>query len=380
MSKKVGIYPNPFAGGEWDTSSHPLFQRIARSIGDNGWQAEGVELEDLLSPERLTESGIQVLHMNWTESLTEYFITCGEKNLLYRALYSPYQRFLPRHLIIARIKQKIDRWFDRLSREGVPVVFEIHELYSYGLSAFPILYEVDLYLKEQMYRHAQGIIIHEQSCLPYIFTQYSVEKPYIVAPLGDYTEFHGAIIEKEEARRSLGLLNKGRILGYVGTVRPNRNPANVIRSFLVHGKPDDRLIIAGQGMDLYADQSRDPRIVTYAGLLSNEMIRDIICASDFIVNDAQKYMTSAIIRTALSYHTPVIVNPYGAAEDMARGAAIFIQENDDPVDEAIQQALSLSNEEYTALVQSAVERNAERTWNGMGMNLTNLYESVSSEP
>jgi glycosyltransferase involved in cell wall biosynthesis len=132
-------------------------------------------------------------------------------------------------------------------------------------------------------------------------------------------------------------------------------------------------------MDQYADQSRDPRIVTYTGLLSNEKIRDVICASDFIVNDAQKYMTSAIIRTALSYHTPVIVNPYGAAEDMARGAAIFIQEDDDPVDDAIREALTMDTEEYMSLVRSAKERNAERTWDQTGNNLVRFYEKISSD-
>ncbi|ACL17482.1 glycosyltransferase family protein [Methanosphaerula palustris] len=377
MNHKVGIYPNPFSGGEWNTSSHPLFRRISRSLEDNSWSVAGIELEDLLNPKSLTESEIQILHMNWTESLTEYFITNGKKNLYYRLLYSQYYRFLPENLILSRIKRRIDRWFAQLSSEQIPIIFEIHELYSYGLSSFPILYSVDLYLKEQMYKNAKGIIIHEQSCLPFILKQYSREKPYVVAPLGDYAEFHGPIREKTEARQSLGLNQSGRVLGYVGTVRPNRNPANVIRSFLKYGKANDRLIIAGQGMDIYANQSKDPRIVTYSGLLSNEKIRDIICASDFIVNDAQKYMTSAIIRTALSYHTPVIVNPYGAAEDMAQGAAIYIQDDDEPVDDAIERALTMNIEEYTTLVQSAKERNAERTWDRTGKNLVNFFEKMS---
>ena len=135
-------------------------------------------------------------------------------------------------------------------------------------------------------------------------------------------------------------------------------------------------MIAGQAVARFVKLGRDPRIRVLSGLLPDATLRDVFCASDFVINHAQRYLTSAVVRAAISYGVPVITYPYGTSLDMARGAAIFIDEESGGLDRALQRALAVSPSEYEALAQAARERNVERTWEQAGMACADLYNRL----
>ena len=195
-----------------------------------------------------------------------------------------------------------------------------------------------------------------------------------MAYLGDYADFHGEKIGKKEARENLGLKDCNNIISYIGTVRKNRNPSETVDSFLKIADRNDVLIVAGLGTGKYVKNKRE-NIIIYDGLIPNKQFRDIFCASDFIINDGRKYMTSAIVRTAMSYGVPVIVRHYGASIDMAKDASIIIEENDDGLTKAIQQAITINSEEYDKMRREAESRNAERIWGQYGKAFNELYIS-----
>ena len=116
-------------------------------------------------------------------------------------------------------------------------------------------------------------------------------------------------------------------------------------------------------------------VLVFDGFLSGDLVRDVYCASDFVLNDAAEYLTSAVVRTAMEYARPVIARETGCTRDMARGAAVWIDRHGG-LAEAIAQALALPSEQYARLSESAAARNRERQWDGTAGVLSDLYEGL----
>jgi len=121
---------------------------------------------------------------------------------------------------------------------------------------------------------------------------------------------------------------------------------------------------------------KSDKIIIFDELLPNELLRNIFCASDYVINDAYEYMTSAVVRTAISYRVPVIVRKYGASIDMAKDAMIFIEDKIDGLENAIKYALNLDDVHYNMLVKAAESRNEERPWSQYGKTFDDLYSTL----
>ena len=132
------------------------------------------------------------------------------------------------------------------------------------------------------------------------------------------------------------------------------------------------MLLAGGGMKGFAAPGDGSRLVEY-GFVAPSLLRDIFCAADFVINDAERYLTSAVIRTAMSYSRPVLVRPFGSAIDMARGASIHIGDGQLAVRHAFAEASSASLERREALAAEAALRNAERSWRDAGNACVRLY-------
>jgi glycosyltransferase involved in cell wall biosynthesis len=168
----------------------------------------------------------------------------------------------------------------------------------------------------------------------------------------------------------------GKVFAYLGTVRPNRNPHASIVSFMKVAGSADRLVLAGMGLRAFLPESNaDPRIITFDRFLLPDDYRDLICAADFVINDGERYLTSAVIRTALSYGVPVIAHPYGATLDMAQGAALFI--GAEGVEGALREAMNMDRDRYELLCGEAHKRNDERSWEESGRKLDDYFRHVA---
>lgn len=379
MRNIVGMFPDPFYEDEW-SNSHPLLRRMSESIQSFGWQVVSVSLDEIFNSDNLLEKKIDVLHLHWPvtlidlESVDLYYF--GLKNC--RFIPNRYRDFYQNMIFDKkRAHAMIDKRMKQLERLTIPVVWEVHDIISHHLVNMPKLTTIDKMIYQGVYELSKGIIIHEKSCLNPIVDFYGINKNYEVCCLGDYSVFHGSPISKDKARNDLGLPGNGKILSYIGTARVNRNPKQIIKTFKEIASPIDLLIIAGQGVGQYIKNNDDFRIKVFDGLLSNDTLRNIFCASDFVINDASKYLTSAVVRTAMSYGIPVIVYPYGSAIDMAKDAAIFIKETNNGLETAINYALKMDNNQYINMVNAAWQRNKERSWDNCGKSIVELYEKVS---
>ena len=149
-----------------------------------------------------------------------------------------------------------------------------------------------------------------------------------------------------------------------------------MKSFAESGLEGCFLLVASRNSAKYLKSSpSSERILVLDRFLSADEMRDVYCASDFVVNDAPEYLTSGVVRSAMSYGVPVIARDYGSTPDMARGAMVEI--GPQGLTEAMRRAASLTEGERAALASAALARDGERSWAAAGKILREVYETVA---
>lgn len=388
MANRVGMYPSPFLDDRWHTEANPQVKLLAKAIGQAGWEVVPLTLDDLFCPQWLIQKEISVLHLHWPDPILNRLVRLklfdhapggGSMGQMLRRLEGAIKiRYpLPETCFAQRPLSQISNWTDALQRTQIPLVWEIHDLFSHAAGSHDFFSKAGRLLFQNIYQLAQGVVIHEQSCSRPVFEVYRPQKPFAVAPLGDYAEVYGPPRSRTEARASLNLGRYKRVLAYVGTARKNRNPARAVQVFRQVASSEDVLVVAGQRVSRYAKEAQSPRVMVIDKLVPKEMLRDIFCAADFIVNDAQNYLTSAVVRTAMGYGVPVIAYPFGSTLDMAKDAAIFMEDGGRPgLEKAMRTALQIDDRSYQLMAQAALQRNSERGWAQMGAACVDLYRRL----
>ncbi|MBN1866973.1 glycosyltransferase [Candidatus Sumerlaeota bacterium] len=386
MTKRIGMLPNPFASDEWSRKGNPVLPYLAESIQSHGWEVVAVDREEVLHPERLVERDLRIVHLHWPTAIfnphSREFLRFSIPPVVWRfvppRLFWPLWAFEDRFIDFGRVRAEIEGWARRFRDSGIALVWELHDLGSHHLTRVSKVREADALLHRTVFDLACGVVFHEESCAAPVFEEYGGEKPYAVARLGDYRPVYGAEVAPSEARQRLGIRGKGTVFAFVGTPRPNRNPALLCDAFLRVAGPEDSLVLAGNTIDRYVSGgSRDPRIRLFTGRSQPaDRIRDVFCAADFAVNHAKRYLTSAVVRAALSYGTPLISYPFGSTIDMARDAFVPIEDTENGLDDALRRALAMPPDGRAALVVAARQRNAERQWQNMGVDCVALYEKI----
>ncbi len=390
MVRRVGMYPAFSFQDKWQREGNPLLKFLTEAINRRGWEVVPIELDELLMPARLVEKNLAVLHLHWPDAIAHSLVVL--KPFHFFAGPPVMNRFLQRLEIGLKTRRSfpaswfagepnrvIQDWLVSLQSTKIPLVWEVHDLVTHSAVSGNAFWAASEALFRGIYALAQSLILHENSCWEPVFQFYGTKKPFGVAPLGDYALVHGPARPQAESRSSLGIPTDGRVLAYIGTARKNRNPARISRWFTKLAGPNDTLLIAGQGTARYVRTVRDSRFRVFNGLVPTEKIRDIACAADFVINDAPRYLTSAVIRMAMSYGRPVIAYSYGSTLDMARGAAVFIDEGDNGLASAITKALRMDNSNYRQLAEAALQRNAERSWDQAGAGCVDTYNRILAE-
>jgi len=383
---------------EWEVKANPHLRKIVEELSRRGNDIIPLTSYDFTSTKRLIDKKINVILIHWPSSILDmedefkrgilaavsrYFKRrCARKNESFWGRYGLRifsflaKKFDCLHLLITKyiLEGKIKKLGKVIEISCLPLIWEQHDLGSHHLTAVPYLADLDHKLHSELYGVCSALVVHEKSCIKPIFQTYGCERPYVVAHLGPY--LFGPPVSKGEACHRLGIAASGKVIAYLGTARPNRNPANTIASFLRVAGDGDRLIVAGMGVGTYAPGVPiDYRITLLDGFIQPEQMRDIYCAADFVVNDAEYYLTSAVVRAAMTYGVPIIVRPFGSAIDMAREAAIFIDESG--IDGALLIALQSDPEKCETLRKEASKRDKERTWETSGKKLDQCLRYVA---
>jgi len=208
----------------------------------------------------------------------------------------------------------IFKFIEELKLNNAIIFIQIHDIKSHHISEDKILAYIDEKLRTELIKISSGVFTQEKSAIKYIKDKYNLKnKKIIITPLGSYQTFHGKKISKKLAREKLGINNFNQIYAHIGNIRKNRNPESIIREFLKVKQKNSLLILAGIGTEKYKESQN---IKIFPGIVDNQQLRNIACASDYIINIGEEYLTSAVTRLAISYHTPLILRKYGSNIDI----------------------------------------------------------------
>jgi len=233
----------------------------------------------------------------------------------------------------------------------------IHEVRLHTTDDFKI--SVDRLVRQCLFNIVDSILITENSTLPVIEDAFgsAATKNIFLSPIGDYSEVHGEAIPKMEAKSKFNIDCNSRVILHFGTRRENRNEEDLINAFANYENENLKLIVAGQGYT----QTTYRNVRFFSGLLSNEMVRDLVCASDFVINPAPLYLNSGALRCAISYSRCVVGYNFGSVVDMANDCLVDLSHFTN-YSELLSHLESISQDQINAYERVALLRNSERGW------------------
>jgi beta-1,4-mannosyltransferase len=148
--------------------------------------------------------------------------------------------------------------------------------------------------------------------------------PTAVVPHGHYRDVYPDRHEgKRDARQALGLPDGGRLLTFLGQVRPYKGVATLVRHFVAVAGPDDHLLIAGRphqdwlGQEIEAAAAGQPNVHLRLGHVPAGDIDRVVRASDVIVLPYESILNSGSALLGLSFDRPVVVPAVGSLRELA---------------------------------------------------------------
>lgn len=350
-------------------AGHNLFRQFNSMLRARGCSVTGLTTSALLQPANLA---VDVVHLNWTELLT-------------RELYFG-QRWLR---LTARAAHRLGASTDTLLRAAVrrrlrplfqhrPVIYHVHDLSSNWLQP-PAAHRLDRAVKAVALAEAGAWVVNEASCLGEI----DCPPPAALATcrLGGFDLFHGPAIARADARAALTLPPTGRVFVFAGFSSERRNPRELVEAFsqLPAGH---QLLIASANARNFLPADLPANVHLFTDFLENEFLRTLFCAADWVVMPGRHYLTSAVVRTAISYGCPVICARFGSQIDMARDAALWLDDADArSLHAQLSTAANLPAAELDRYRAAAAQRHAERTWEkSVDAYLALLAKLVPSAP
>ena len=176
------------------------------------------------------------------------------------------------------------------------------------------------------------------------------------------------IKESKIVKKDLKLDNI-KYISFIGLIRKYKGLKTFIESIRYLKQNNLRFIIAGEFYDskkeyieLIDKLKLEDKITIIDNFLSLDELRDIICASELIVQPYKKASQSGIIPLAYNYNTPLIVSNINGLKEiiLKDGTGIVYESSPKNLAEAILNALD--NEKYKLLINNILDKKKDYTW------------------
>jgi glycosyltransferase involved in cell wall biosynthesis len=268
-----------------------------------------------------------------------------------------------------------------LKARGIPYVWTFHNLLSHD-TPYPGL-EKQFFRKLAL--RSQAVLLHQESAADQfreLFPE-AGDKARVI-PHGHYRDHYGPRIDKESARRQLGLPEDGRLILFFGMIRPYKGLETLLNSWQGLGDrtSGSRLLIAGSPQD--AEFARSIReqvkscdsIILHDRFVPDESVPAYFSAADAAVFPFQKILTSGSVILALSYELPVIAPDFPTIRETVQPLTTGLYEagNANALTARIQQAC----EGQLPVAGNSLELVRDRLdWEKIGKATAELYSRVS---
>lgn len=208
-----------------------------------------------------------------------------------------------------------------LRARGVRIVWTAHNLRPH--ETFHPLWGLLVY--RAVARWSAAIVAHSWAALDALEATYGLLPRARVIPHGSYVGLYGPPRDRAASRAALGLPAGGRLLLYLGTLRPYKGVEDLIDAFAALPRElRGTLLVAGAAKDAaYADAIRrraanvtgarvEPRFVP------DERLPIYLAAADAVVLPYHVLLTSGILLWALSYGRAVVAPAFGPVRELVR--------------------------------------------------------------
>ncbi len=209
---------------------------------------------------------------------------------------------------------------------GTPFVWTVHNIVSHEKR----FARWELAMCRLLARSVNLLIVHCPAAAEEVAAAYRIKADRIrVVPHGHFQDAYPPALDQRTARERLGIDVEAKVFLFFGQIRPYKGVSSLLDAFRQFASKKARLIIAGQpkpeslGRELQAAVSRDPRVMTEFGFISDDLLMVNICASDLVVLPYKDSLTSGAAILAASYGRPILAPRLGCMRDFPADAGIF---------------------------------------------------------
>lgn len=230
---------------------------------------------------------------------------------------------------------RTDRLLWTATRElGVKLVYTVHNLLPHA--AHP----GDAARFGQLYRLADGLIVHSERSAAALRERWQIPHERIaVAPHGPLFA-HSAPLERNAARRALGLPEDAELVLFAGLVEPYKGLSDLIDAFsqVAVRRPRARLVVAGKPNEPFERYVRQltalgltDRVMLDLQFLPESRLASYLCAADIVVLPYRETTASGLLFAARRFACAVVATATGdLAEIIQHGQSGLLTPPSDP--------------------------------------------------
>jgi hypothetical protein len=344
-------------------SSFHLEQLVKRFVDKAFLEHQIIDANELISKKISLQDKENVLFINWLDTL--YF------ELLNRKIAIIFSLVLPNSILIKiadYYHKKLIKLFEFYYKEDVKVIFYFHDKESF--SRIAIYQLIDKKLRKYLYYSCHQVLFCERSAQEEIEKEYGYRRSFHISCLGSYKDCFGDLLKKNEIKNKFGIPHDSLVVVSIGTIRKNRNNKAII-DFILHSK---NVFYLGGGLG--HQHLRKKRIYSISGYLSNERVLEFLSCADYVLHSGREYLTSSIVRVAVTYNIPVIAERFGSTIDMCGGTLQELPRHIQGFEKFFAELPRNNSPEYIKMVEELKIKNSERTWEKAANGLLNAYKNI----
>ena len=111
-----------------------------------------------------------------------------------------------------------------------PIVWTIHDLYPHGQTP-PQHNPIHRIARKFLIRQCDAVVLNCELVEPLIVREFGTPRRTFAACLGDYRKFYTNVLSPLEARQQLGIEADDFVFLFFGSMRPHRNPLELVKIF-----------------------------------------------------------------------------------------------------------------------------------------------------
>lgn len=267
--------------------------------------------------------------------------------------------------------------FYYLSRAlGIKVVWEMHNILPHNFS------EAQRRASRWFYEKSDAVIYHSERDIERAGELLGMRghKVRIVIPHGNFNGSYGSSLQKQEARKMLGIPGDKRVILCFGFIRKNRGYEYLTEA--AAGMRDTVVVVAGKVMDrdLYRElvkhQETMGNLMVHAGWVPDDEVQVYFSASDVVVLPYTDITTSGVIPLSYAMARPVVTTRIGGIQDVVNErTGILVPPRDaGALKEAIERIFAMDYEAMGRYAREYAER--EFDWASNAMKIKSLYAQL----